>query len=51
MGGFCPDDRRLYGFYRGEVLRHLDNGMCKIFVYGAYPDEFKGMPDMLPDAE
>lgn len=28
------------GIYRGQVMAHLPNGKCKIFVPGVYPDEF-----------
>ena len=43
--------QRLNGFYRGTVLQHLSNGMCKVFVYGVFPDEWRSAPDMLPPAE
>lgn len=42
---------KLNGFYRGKVLEHMSNGMCKVFVYGVYPDEWQNSPEKLPPAE
>ena len=44
---------KLNGFYRGEVLQHVPSGMgmCKVFVFGVYPDEWRNAPDKLPPAE
>ncbi len=42
---------KLNGFYRGTVLQHMSNGMCKVFVYGVYPDDWSNRPEMLPPAE
>lgn len=42
---------RLSGFYRGQVLQHLNGGKCKVFVPGVYPDRCANDPDSLPDAE
>ena len=44
---------RLTGFYRGTVLKHLDNGFCKIWIPGVYPDEWNSYEnaDKLPSAE
>jgi hypothetical protein len=44
-------DDNYNGFYRGKVLSQLENGKCKIFVPGVYPDEFETNPDALPEAE
>ena len=38
-------------FYRGEVLKCLPRGRCKIFIPGLYPNEFRDSPEKLPDAE
>ena len=45
------DSNGLFGFYRGEVIKHLKNGKCKVFIPGIYPEDFKKLPDNLPDAE
>ena len=42
---------RVSGFYRGIVLKHCENGKCKIFWPGVTPKEFENDPDSLPDAE
>lgn len=42
---------KLFGFYRGIVLKHLDHGKCKVFIYGVYHDSWQTKPDLLPDAE
>lgn len=42
---------RLTGFYRGQVIQHLDGGRCKVFVPGVYPDRYADSPDDLPPAE
>ena len=42
---------KLNGFYRGTVLQHMSNGMCKVFVYGVYPDDWQTSPELLPPAE
>lgn len=42
---------KLNGFYRGRVLEHMSDGMCKVFVYGVYPDEWQNSPEKLPPAE
>lgn len=42
---------RLNGFFRGVVLKHLEHGKCKIFIYGVYDDALIEYPDALPDAE
>lgn len=41
------------GFYRGLVLKHLRNGMCKIWIPGIYPAELSSYEeaDKLPSAE
>lgn len=41
------------GFYRGVVLKHLRNGMCKIWVPGVFAAELSSYEnaDMLPSAE
>lgn len=41
------------GFYRGLVLKHLRNGMCKIWIPGVYPAELSSYEeaDKLPSAE
>lgn len=40
-----------YGFYRGKVLKHLENGFCKIWIPGVYPEEYMNSPEKLPPAE
>jgi Phage-related baseplate assembly protein. len=42
---------KLYGFFRGTVVRHEDNLRCKIFIPSIYPDGFKDHPEKLPSAE
>lgn len=42
---------KISGFYRGKVLKHCDNGKCKIMIYGVYPETWKDSPEKLPDAE
>ena len=47
------DPNKLYGFYRGMVLKHLSHGMCKIFIPGIYDNKLSAISeaDKLPDAE
>lgn len=40
-----------FGNYRGQVLEHGLNGLCKIFIPGVYPEEFKQNKSKLPWAE
>ena len=40
-----------FGFYRGQVLKHLPNGYCKIWIPGIYDEALKATPDKLPNAE
>jgi hypothetical protein len=47
----CQSGNKLTGLFRGEVLRHLQNGKLKVFVPGVYPSELKQSPESLPDAE
>ena len=42
---------KLSGIYPGRVVQHLDNGRCKVFIPGVYPDESEANPDTLPPAE
>lgn len=44
---------KLYGFYRGKVLKHLSNGYCKIWIPSIYPDKWSttDQADNLPSAE
>lgn len=42
---------KLFGFYRGIVLKHLDHGKCKIFIFGVYHDTWQTKPDLIPNAE
>ena len=46
-------EMKLYGFYRGVVLKHLSNGRCKIWIPTVYPDEWNSYDkaDLLPSAE
>ena len=46
-----PEGVKLVGFYRGKVVQHMSNGMCKVFVPGVYPDAWESDPDKLPPAE
>lgn len=49
---FNTDDKNLFfGFYRGIVKAHCDNGSCKIFFPGVYPAEYQRNFNKLPDAE
>ena len=41
---------KLVGFYKGIVLKHENNGKCKIWIPGVYDESFKENPDLLPDA-
>lgn len=50
--------KRLDGFYRGLVVKHLSHGKIKVFVPGVHPAEYGSalsgnypMADKLPDAE
>ena len=45
--------QKLYGFWRGKVLKHLSNGKCKIWIPAVYPKEWNSYEkaDLLPDAE
>ena len=43
--------KKLNGFYRGTVLKHLPAGKCKVFIYGVYNENYLESPDNLPDAE
>ena len=47
----CTNFDKLFGVYRGTVLKHLPHGRCKIFIPAAYHDDFKDKPDALPSAE
>lgn len=51
MGLNENDDYKLFGFYRGQVIQHLDAGKCKIFIPGVFPEECLNNPDCIPDAE
>ena len=33
-----PD--KLYGMYRGKVLKHLENGILKVYIPDVYPEEW-----------
>ena len=37
--------------YRGTVLKHLNAGRLKVYVYGVYPPEYNEQPDFLPVCE
>ena len=37
--------KKFVGFYKGQVLSHLDNGYCKIWIPGVYPEEWKAYGD------
>ena len=47
----CQSGDKLTGLYRGEVIRHLQAGLLKVFIPGVYPVEFATQPEKLPDAE
>lgn len=47
----CSDDCRLYGIYRGRVVKHLENGILKVYIPDIYPVDWASNPDKLPDAE
>jgi hypothetical protein len=42
---------RYDGFYRGKVLKHLDKGLLKVFIYGVYPQSLEAKADSLPTCE
>ena len=42
---------KLFGIYRGKVVKHLENGVLKVYVPDVYPMEWASTPDKLPDAE
>ena len=42
---------RCQGLYRGVVVKHLQHGRLKVFVYGVYPEEYINQPDYLPICE
>lgn len=43
-----PEGNKLFGFYRGKVIRHLPAGKLKVYIPGVYlTDE----PDELPECE
>jgi hypothetical protein len=35
-----PTGTRVTGFYRGKVVEHGENGKCKIFIPGVFPDSW-----------
>ena len=51
----CNDnqDKKLYGCFRGTVLKHLSNGECKIWIPSVYPDELSSIENAnkLPSAQ
>lgn len=49
----CPEEKKLFGFYRGKVLKHLSKGFCKIYIPSVYPEKFSTQEnaDFLPSAE
>lgn len=42
---------KLTGIYRGKVVKHLENGLVKVYIPDIYPFEWASQPDKLPDAE
>lgn len=42
---------KLFGLFRGKVLKHLENGILKVYIPDVYPEEWAAQPDKLPDAE
>ena len=48
-----PVGNKLFGVYRGQVLKHLSNGFCKIYIPSVYPEEWNNYEnaDKLPSAE
>lgn len=48
---FIQHEKKLFGFYRGKVLKHLPFGKCKIYIYGVYDPSLLDTPDYIPDAE
>lgn len=48
-----PEENKLFGFYRGKVLKHLSKGFCKIYIPSVYPEKYasKENADLLPSAE
>ena len=48
-----PVGNKLFGVYRGKVLKHLSNGFCKIYIPSVYPEEWNNYEnaDKLPSAE
>lgn len=46
-----PEGNKLFGFYRGQVLKHCQQGKCKIWIPSIWPIEWRSNPDLLPSAE
>lgn len=48
-----PRECRLFGFYRGMVLKHLPHGNCKIYIPGVYDNSLSAVDNwkLLPDAQ
>lgn len=44
-------ENKLLGIYRGKVVKHLENGIVKVYIPDIYPLEWASSPDKLPDAE
>lgn len=44
-------EQKLFGLYRGKVVRHLNRGMLKVYVPGVHPPEWESQPQYLPDCE
>lgn len=42
--------KKLSGFFMGKVVKHLSQGMCKVYIPGVYPPTLEKEPDKLPDA-
>lgn len=45
------EEKKLFGFYRGKVLKHLSKGFCKIYIPSVFPEVYAENADMLPSAE
>lgn len=46
-----PEGNKLFGFYRGQVLKHCEHGKCKLWIPSVYPIEWRSNPNFIPDAE
>lgn len=51
LASINEEEKKLFGFYRGTVLKHLTFGKCKVYIHGVYDPTLIDTPDLIPDAE